>query len=210
VQAQAVDFCVEEFIEQELNKEKDCEKVIKQCDSVRVSRDLSKEEALARDDGVPAIEQTDLYITIKDFAFVQDESYRLLKARLVEEWGDVLLAFDNIVRCMKHQKISFLKVKADKIVLWGGKKTSLAETTRLLGLRPLAATPQRIETICLGFLDRLRVRQIRGRIARQESLARWVCTRLKTFTYLRRLRREKQEKALRLHRDLGREMHWDT
>ena len=51
---------------------------------------------------------------------------------------------------------------------------------------------------------------MRQRIAREESLARWVWTRLKTFTYLRRLRREKQEKALRLHRELGREMQWDT
>lgn len=50
------------------------------------------------------------------------------------------------------------------------------------------------------------MRRIKEKIARKESLARWVWTRMSTFTYLRRLKREKKEKALRLHRELVKEM----
>lgn len=47
---------------------------------------------------------------------------------------------------------------------------------------------------------------MREKIARKESLARWVWTRMTTFTYLRRLKREKKEKALKLHRELVKDM----
>ena len=50
--------------------------------------------------------------------------------------------------------------------------------------------------MCKGYLGRLKVRKMKEKIARKESLARWVWTRMTTFTNLRRLKREKKEKAL--------------
>ena len=90
---------------------------------------------------------------------------------------------------MKYQKISSLKVKSDKFNLWGGKKISMLETAKLLGLYLIEKTCIKIEKICIGFLDRLKVRKIKDQIKRKESLARWVGERLKTFTYLRKERR---------------------
>jgi len=59
----------------------------------------------------------------------------LFKVKNIEIWGDVCQAFDSIVRCMRQQKISYLKVKSDKLTLWSGKKIHLAEITRILGLQ---------------------------------------------------------------------------
>lgn len=96
--------------------------------------------------------------------------------------------------------MSSLKIKGEKLLLWGGKKVTQSDLVRLLGLQPLINDMERIKNVCFGFLDRLHVRRVRMAMARQESLARWVSARLKTFTLLRRLRREKQGKAIRLHR----------
>ena len=90
---------------------------------------------------------------------------------------------------MKHQKISTLKVKSDKLTLWSGKKLSIFETSKLLGLQNIEKPIEKIEKICFGYLERLKVRKIKEKIARKESLARWVWTRMKTFTYLRKLKR---------------------
>ena len=87
---------------------------------------------------------------------------------------------------MKYQKISFLKVKSDKFILWGGKKVSMMQMAKLLGLQLIEKTFIKIEKICIGFLDRLRVCKIKQQIKRKESLARWVGERFKTFTYLRK------------------------
>lgn len=173
IQTQAIDFCVEDFIEKELNKERDCEKIIKKCDSIRMSRDVDinhEQTNFLEEENPhqhPPIEESDLYITIKDYSFVKDESYRMLRAKQTEVWGDVLLSFERIVQCMKHQKISYLKVKADKLTLWSGRKISLAEMTELLGLQQLRNTVEKIEKICFGFLDRIRVRRIKQKIARR-------------------------------------------
>jgi hypothetical protein len=50
----------------------------------------------------------------------------MFKAKQMDNWGDVLLSFELIIQCMKHQKISYLKVKSDKLTLWGGRKVTLA------------------------------------------------------------------------------------
>ena len=38
------------------------------------------------------IEESDIYITIKDYSFVKDESLRIFKAKHISIWGDVLLS----------------------------------------------------------------------------------------------------------------------
>lgn len=38
------------------------------------------------------IEESDIYITIKDYSFVKDESFRIFKAKHISIWGDVLLS----------------------------------------------------------------------------------------------------------------------
>jgi hypothetical protein len=38
---------------------------------------------------------------------------------------------------MKYQKISYLKVKSDKLTLWGGKKISVIEMAKILGLQTI-------------------------------------------------------------------------
>ena len=38
------------------------------------------------------IGESDIYITIKDYSFVKDESFRIFKAKHISNWGDVLLS----------------------------------------------------------------------------------------------------------------------
>lgn len=90
------------------------------------------------------IEESDIYITIKDYSFVKDESFRIFKAKHISIWGDVLLSFERVTQCMKHQKISSLKVKSDKLTLWSGKKLSIDETAKLLGLQTIEKSLEKI------------------------------------------------------------------
>lgn len=45
---------------------------------------------------------------------------------------------------MKYQKISSLKVKSDKLTLWSGKKLSIYETAKLLGLQTIEKSLEKI------------------------------------------------------------------
>lgn len=71
---------------------------------------------------------------------MHDESFKLFKAKQISSWGDILLAYRRIIECMKYQRISFLKVKSDKFNLWGGKKVSMREMAKILGLQLIEKT----------------------------------------------------------------------
>jgi hypothetical protein len=44
--------------------------VIKQCDSIRMSRDLSKDYTLISELHPPPLQHTDLYLSVRDYAII--------------------------------------------------------------------------------------------------------------------------------------------